>query len=297
MTLKNNKGFTLTELIMVIVIISIISAVVGPLIGNKFSAVSQSSQRATWVQQAEFALFHIRQDLGTSIPNSACTTTNANCDSGDTLEFLGVQNRNRDFAARYRDRQRNPYDRLQTNNDDAFDVFGLFSNLPNYVSIGVDSPADARTHWQSATTDATNSKIARISSYDNTLTEDDNNAATNPNPSITNIELINNNHRFGGHSPFFRAYFTDGPIGYECNGGTLWRVSNYTSMDSSVLFSTRTAAASVDKVRITDSVTACSFQVRGGAPFQPPTVEVSISIGEGSETVTLNDIIVLGNGS
>lgn len=290
---KKQLGFTLTELIIVIVIVSILSAVVGPLIGNKFSAVDQSTKRASWVQQAEFALFHIRQDLGSSVPNSTCTTQ-LNCADDDIIEFLGVNDRTRDYAARYRDKQRNPYDRLRPNNDGSFDIFGNFNNLPGYVSIGVSSSAEARASWEGARVDATNSHIARVTSYDNSLTEDDNNPATNPNPSITNVVLANSNHSFPGHSPYFRAYFTDGPIGYECKDDTLYRVTNYVSLDSSSLFSTRTATAA--RERIADNVT-CSFEVRGGFPYQAPTVEVNISIGQGSESVTLNNIIVLGNGS
>jgi MSHA biogenesis protein MshO len=107
--------------------------------------------------------------------------------------------------------------------------------------------------------------------------------------------LANSNHNFPGHSPFFRAYFTDGPIGYECKNNILYRVSNYNNFSAGTLFSTRTATAT--RERIADNVTSCSFQVRGGAPYQAPKVEVKISIGQGAEAVTLNDIIVLGNGS
>lgn len=293
-TIRKHYGFTLTELIIVIVIVSILSAVVGPLIGNKFTAVDQSSKRASWVQQSEFALFHLRQDLSSSVPNSTCTTE-LNCADDDIIEFLGVNDRTQDYAARYRDKQRNPYDRLNPNNDGSFDVFGKFDNLPSYVSIGVSSSIEARDSWQAARVNSSNSHIARISSSDSSLIEDDNNAATNPNPSITNIVLVNSNHNFPRHSPYFRAYFTDGPIGYECKNNILYRVSNYNNLDTAALFSTRTATAV--RERIADNVTSCSFQVRGGSPYQAPTVEVKLSIGQGAEKVTLNDIIILGNGS
>jgi MSHA biogenesis protein MshO len=289
------KGFTLIELIMVIVITGILSTVVGPLITNKFIAVSQSTQRANWVQQAEFALFHLRTDLSSSVPNSICTTTNTNCDAGQIVEFLGVNHQQRDFAARYRDKQRSGYDNLSINNDGSFDLLGYFNDLPSFVSIGIASAVEARSSWQSAQAGNNSSHIAKITSSDNSLSEDDNDANTSPNPSITNIVLANDDHDFLTPSPYFRAYFTDGPIGYECDDGTLYRVSNYTSLDTSFLFSTRTISAT--KERIATSVTSCSFQVRGGAPFQPPTLEVQISIGLGTEAVTLVDIITLGNGS
>jgi len=297
---KKQAGFTLTELIIVIVLIGIISASIGPLIGNKFSAVAQSTERAKWVQQAEFAMFHIRQDLAHSVPNSICNTA-VSCNTPDqTIEFLGINFVNSDQAARYRDKQRNGFDRLNPNNngcqnkdfdgngsDDynsCFDLFGFFINLPANLSVNLQNPSEIRSATPSSTTTAI---LDSVTSFTNPP------ANTTP---ITKV-AISDTHNFSGHSPYFRTYFYDGPIAYECDVGNsaLYRVSSYNSLVSATPFATRTAAANRDRV-ITDLI-SCEFELIAGTVYLPPSLRVSVEIGEGNESIQLIDTILLSNGS
>jgi MSHA biogenesis protein MshO len=284
--LRRNYGFTLTELVIVIVLIGIISAVIVPLIGNKFSAVNQSTERASWVQQAEYAMFHIQQDLAVSVPNSIYVS-----ELDQVIEFLGIDSQSSVYAARYRDKQLLGFDRLQPNNDSSFDVFGNFPNLAttaNFVSIGTSDSSLMRTDWQ--TNMGSNSgTLARIDSAINTT------GGSEDGGPLTTVTLTAN-HNFGGHSPYYRAYFFSGPVGYECDtvDGFLYRVSSYTDL-SLLSFSNRTDTAQKD--RVIDNVRSCSFELTDGSVYSPPTLRVTLGIGSATENITLISTLLLSNGS
>jgi len=289
MRVAKTQGFTLTELIIVIVIMGILATVVTPLIANKFSAVHQSTQRAHWVQQAEYALFQIHQDLANSVPNSIFVDT---LNPYPVVEFLGAPPDAGLFVARYRDENAGARERLEPSSDNVFDIFGDFEAvpMPTYVSIGTSDAADMRDDWQNRHPTDTVGTLAPITSRVIVAT------SSPPETRITLPALQN----FGLGSPFFRAYFTNGPIAYECDttNQQLYRVKNYDSLTLGTSFTTRTAASlAINRARVIDSLIACSFELTPGSTYQPPTLIVSLEIGDSSETIQLVDTIVLSNGS
>lgn len=283
----SQRGFTLTELIIVIVIMGVLSAVVTPLIANKFSAVAQSTERAQWVQDAEYALFHLRQDLAISVPNSVFIA-----DSNDkNVEFLTISVDSDLYAARYRDKNYNPYDNLKLNNESSFDLFIDASDTPEYVSVGTSDAVDLRTDWQNLLSSGSSGSVAKVSSSSAS-------SAENASP-ILNVTLdtSSGNHTFSNHSPYYRAYFFEGPVGYECDtsAGFLYRVSNYTSLAASSSFSTRASSAQQD--RVISNLIDCQFELIGGSVYNAPSLRVMLEIGEGDESIKLIDSIMLSNAS
>lgn len=266
---------------MVITIMGVITAVIAPLIGNKFGTVAQSTQRAKWVAQAEFALFKIRQDLASSVPNSIEVL-----DGGLVVEFLGNRPTSPTVAARYRELVLSPYEALDPSGADlTFDVFGNFDALPSFVSIGAASVADLRTDWESQRIGGTSGVVAEIDSLTNSTGE---NSAP-----ITTITL-DAAHTFNNHSPYFRAYFTDGPVAYQCDvgAGFLYRVSGYDNFGAAA-FSTRRASG--DQNIVFNDLVGCNFTFSAGTTNSPPTLSVEVSIGNAQESITLIDHIVLSN--
>ncbi|TCS41646.1 type II secretion system protein [Reinekea marinisedimentorum] len=278
-------GFTLTELIIVIVIMGILGAVITPLIGNKFSAAYDSTQRAGWVQQAEFALVHMRRDLANSVPNSVYID-----DGNDTnVEFLTAPASIAVYAARYRDKNYVPYDNLKLNNDDGFDIFGSYSEVPGYVSVGLSSASDI---WEASLGDLgslpSNIPITEVASSSTGSGE-------NSSPIATIV--LGSSHTFPDHSSYYRAYFFDGIVGYQCDAssGYLYRYSGYDSLDSAATFSTRTSGGQQD--RVISNVQSCSFELIGGSVYNPPALRVEIEIGNSEESIQLVDTILLSNAS
>ncbi|WP_320821765.1 type II secretion system protein [Reinekea sp.] len=298
MRATKTKGFTLTELIIVIVIMGILSTVVTPLIANKFSAVHQSTQRAHWVQQAEYALFQIRQDLANSVPNSIFVDP-LNADL--VVEFLGAPPNAALYVARYRDQPNSTVnDRLQPNDDDIFDIFGAFdSPHPTYVSIGTSDAGDMRDDWGNLLAAGTTGTLAQIDLMEPVVLDTSVTPAILLAPAETRITLPAK-QKFGLGSPFFRAYFTNGPIAYECDmtKQLLYRVKAYVSLNPVFGFANRTDTSTpANRARVIDSLIACSFELTPGSTYQPPALRVSLEIGDSSETIQLVDTIVLSNGS
>lgn len=279
-------GFTLTELIIVIVIIGIISAVITPLIGNKFSAVAQSTKRASWVEQAEYAIHQIRQDLALSVPNSIFTSTPLAGDD-QVVEFLAAPVGAGLYAGRYRNNQYNPYDRLQPNNDDQFDIFGGYANVPGYVSVATPSASQARLDWEALRAGSSIGHLAEVQST-SILPAENGNERT--------LIVLSGAHNFGDHSPYFRAYFFDGPIGYECDtsAGYLYRVSGYLSL-STLTFANRTTLAVRD--RVISNVQRCKFEYLNGSVYASPGLRITLAIGDGTESIQLVETIFLSNAS
>lgn len=282
-TTQQGSGYTLIELIMVIVIISILAVVITPLIGNRFASVDQSTERARWVQQAEYAFFHIRQDLSMSAPNSVQTSEPLS--AGDqVVEFLASTSE-QDYAARYRTAASDG-DALVISADVSFDIFGSFTSLPDYLIIGAEDVSTLWSDWESLRAGGNSGTVAQINS--STSATDSNTGSA-----VTNIAFTS--HTFPLNSPYFRTYFADGPVAYQCDAsnGFLYRVSGYQDLSADA-FLTRTAAAEFNRV-ISDLV-ACEFSVREGSTYTPPTLRVDLTLGSGDEQIRLIDTIILANG-
>lgn len=292
--LTSSRGFTLIELVIVIVITGILAVVVGPLIGRGYSSVFQSSERASWVQQAEYAFFHLRQDLSQSVPNSVRTPIN-NSDT-QAVEFLGFSQTGATPRLRYRQQALSGFDQLTTGGDNAFDVFADLGNLqlPARVSIAGGSAAQVLGDWQA---NASSGSLAVISSYN---VHSDNPADFNcdcgacADCPVTTLNLNNAAHTFTDHSPFYRAYLSDGPVAYQCSGGFLWRHSGYSSVSNSDLSDRLSLAGNaVTSARVIDSVQSCRFDWQPGTVMQPPSLTVTLSIGNARENIRLIDTIIL----
>ena len=286
-------GFTLIELIIVILLSGILAAVVAPLVANKFAAISQSAKRSYWVQQAEYALALMRQDLANSVPYSLCTNDASQCGVDDqVVEFLAAPATMSAQAARYRSRELNGFNRLQLANETSFDVF---ANIPDglsdagFISIGTTNVLSARTDWQTnmAGGSGTLAAISAVAASSN--------GSENSGP-LTTITL-NAAHNFTRQSPFNRAYFFSGPVAYQCDtsAGFLYRVSGYQSLAATSFESRVASSASSQRDRVIGNLQGCAFNRTAGNVFTEPTLQVTLQIGEGNESIQLIDTIKLGN--
>lgn len=285
------RGFTLIELVIVIVLVGILGAVVGPLIGRGYSAIAQSQLRAQRVQQTEFALFHLRQDLQRSVPLSVNVRANQ-----QTVEFLSLAPDESGLVARYRNVQRPPpLDALRLNEVTgplaarfSFDVFAnlQLGGTSRAVAVGGLSANELLADWNNRDSGNAGSVAAISGVVARSNPDCDSDCVQSP---VTQVQLSapTGSLEFRRHSPSYRAYFTTGPVAYDCdNQGRLLRVDGYDVANATPLVGNAN--------RVLDEVINCRFSLQPGLAMQPPTLVVELSVGDTAESIRLVDTIVLG---
>lgn len=256
---KVQSGFTLIELIIVIVITGIIAAVIAPIMGSQFQAYTDSSRRATLVQEAQSVMQQLERDLYFAVPNS----TQAD---GQTIELL--------LLSRDADSQRMPTARYNEDDfddgnfdaDDEFGVFGCFTAGGSTSRIVVASRNPNETLEQY---DDESSPGPTLSNF--ALTEVPDCIDDNPAGRVQ----VTEDHDFGDTSTFHRLYMTDGKVTYTCNENGLTREQDFGVTEGLV---TATSLSDTD---------ACEFEPIPGGTFSPPSLLVRITLSSQGESITL----------
>ena len=206
-TRPGQVGFSLFELILVIVLLGVMAGGAGLLITTPVDAYNDQVRRQLLVDQAEMALRQIARDVRRALPNSIRTTA---VGAGWALEMVNTID-----GARYRDETGGVYsantDILEFSSADTeFNFLGQLNFTPPLV-LGANQ---------------------RLVIYNTAPTNIYNDAVLGSNPGIvtpagTSLSLSNNGiehhivmapaFQFSQQSPGQRAFIIDGPISYMCD--------------------------------------------------------------------------------
>ena len=273
-------GFTLVELVVVIVISGVIASMVSTFIAQPVQAYVDLNRRATLVDAADSALRRMARDVRRALPNSV--RINA---AGDTIELLNTLD-----GARYRDDAGGAHgsadDLWQTGGDDRFNVLGRLQSL-NFT-YGSALPAGVRAAIY--TTDASVYADAATGAEPGVIT-----------PASTQITISNDGNEdkisllpafdFALASPGQRLYLLDSPVTYRCDitSGTLTRYSGYTITSGQP---TDPAASPLDSASssalVADHISACAFSYDPGAGQRGGLVTAALTLADHTgERVTL----------
>ena len=260
------RGFTLLELLLVILITGILAVVVAPIIQEPIRAYFDQTTRAELVDSAEMALRRMARDARRSLPYSLRPSG-----PGSAFELINVMD-----VARYRENGGPAAARLQFNNaDDSFNVLGRF---------------------QQASAGDTFSGMQRLAVFNLTPGTADHDAYNNDavvTPAATVIAIsddgnehsvtVTPDHEFEASSPSHRVYITDGATSYACFNGGLYRWANY------AWNSTQPGAAAVaaSGQLMTDNVTGCSFSYDPGNARRPGLLMMELTLSRNGESITL----------
>ncbi|MCW8944023.1 MAG: prepilin-type N-terminal cleavage/methylation domain-containing protein [Sedimenticola sp.] len=293
MTNNRQAGFTLIELIVVIVISGVLAATVSQLIQRPVEMYQAQSSRARLVDKADTALVKISRELRDALPNSiriAC--------SGRCLEFLRVTTGGRYRAAPVSDPLRlsfNPADA-----DTRFEVLGLLADS------GLIQTAAGVNACRNATASCLviyNTGLLGSNAYsmDNAATITGVNTSGPITIDFNNAGFSSTNTAFPASSPDQRFYVVDTPVTYLCDltTGTIRRYQGYNIRTNHSNVDTHAElvaqANSAENALLIDQVTACDFSYNPGTPTRNGLVSVAVSVNEQSESITLMQQAHLSN--
>lgn len=278
MSRRRAGGFTIIELIVVIVIAGILASMIGSFILRPIQGSVQLSKRAGLVDQADLSLRRMARDIRKALPNSVRVSAN-----GDAIEFLAVAD-----AATYRSTRGNniplggsgnhnsaaDQDWLDFSGDSRFNILGSFkalvagygSNLPSGTRLAIYSTDPGETYADAAANGASG-VITPADTAIELLRDDDEDQLALSSP-----------FTFRYSSPAQRVYVVDGPVSYICSGGQLYRYAGY-----AVQAVQPTAADLSGGVLLADKIASCDgvFRYAPGTPARAALATLRLRLADG----------------
>ncbi len=254
---RSETGFTLIEMIVVIVIVGILAVLGGRFIVAPVTGYVDLARRTRLVDQAEMALRRMQRDIRHALPNSIRIDA-----SGQYLEMLTTVDGGR--YRRYQDPGVGGDDILDFSSvDTGFDVLGPLSQVP--------VAGQSLVIYNISPTGLTGNAYA--ASPDNT-------AVIGAGSSLIHVAL-NPGFNFTNTSPFQRFFIVNQPVSYACEGGVLNRYEGY-----GIAVAQPAPPASVPAL-VTRGVTGCNFSYDPGASQRAGLVTLRLTLAEEGEVITL----------
>jgi MSHA biogenesis protein MshO len=280
-------GFSLLELILVIVLLGVLASGAGLLITTPIQAYNDQLRRAQLVDQAEMSLRQIARDIRRSLPNSIRLQDLAG--GGWALEMANTVD-----GARYRDE---PGGVFNTSNhvlsfssvDTDFDFLGTLNALADGVledDLRVVIYNTSSTSFYTDVMANTSPGIITPATSELTLST----ITLSPDDIEHHINIGPTGFQFSQSSPGQRAFIVNGPISYVCNPTagetTLTRHSNYAfQLDQPT---TDFNLAGVRSGAVATQLTACAISYDAGTAQRGGIVTLTLTLSDSTEeAVTL----------
>ncbi len=262
--LNSQKGFSLLELILVIIILSVLAGISASLISQPFEAQADIERRARLADIGDQILLRLSRDLRLALPNSTRVTVD-----GTAIEFiLGVS------GGRYR---------AQIDNLGSGDILDFSASDSSFDVLGNLIATPVAGQWVVIYNLAASGSQA--SAY-----AGDNRAVVSVASTASRIQLASP-FKFPFRSPAQRFFVADGAVTYRCNNsGQMIRHWGYTATTTMV-----SAPAGGNSAVMADRLSACQFRYDPGSSSRNALIEIAITVNENGDSATFYKTVHLAN--
>ena len=275
-----DRGFTLIEMIVVIVLTSVIASAVAVFIKLPVQGYVDTARRAEMSDEADTALRRLGRDLRLALPNSVRVT-----DSGATIEILLTK-----IGGRYRieSEATATADALDFSaTDTLFDQLGPLSALTGQsITINSDSVVIYNLGPGVVSADAYNGlNRSRITGL--------------PGSAMANEQRIQiDPMQFPFDSPGNRFQVIEGPVSYVCANGTLTRYWGYAitpTQQSGATLAASSASRALAASNVAPGLASCTFVYAPGVTERAGLVALTLTLTRGLESVRLYHEVHVSN--
>ncbi len=281
---RDESGFTLIELVLVMVISAILSGLLGSFVSRPMEGYRDLTLRAALVDEAEVAIRRVARDVRAAVPNSLRVSTD-----GLKLELLHAVD-----GARYRAGPgTNPStsvvhtaasDLLSLTGDTQFNVTGRLNNLSYTYGSALASGHRLAIYsagswvWSDAATSA-NPGVITPSATTITVQDD----------SDEDQFLLDSSFTFRFGSPRQRVFVVDTPLSLICNttAETLTRYTSYAIASTQPENPALAPLSTASSAPLSRDISACSFLYDPGTPSRAGLLTISLHLTRTGEQVRL----------
>jgi len=269
-------GFTLVELIVVIMIIGILGATVAVFIANPVAAYFQSINRAALTDAADLVVRRMTRELQGAVPNSARV---ASSNGSYFLEFVPVQafGRYRAAASNSDPTQNDPLD-FSNVNDNSFQILGPTINVPAGAKLAI-----------------MNMGFGNLNLYGGNNVR----TVTSIGSGLSSLQFTAGS-AWPASSPTHRFYVFTTAVSYVCtpnaNGsGTITRYYGYTPQASQPTSVGAAPLSGASQSLVLNDLSACAF-TPGTSQVDLNAIQVNLQLTRSGEAVTLYSQVETPNG-
>lgn len=287
------RGFTLVELVIVIVILGVIGGMVAVFMRSPIEAYFATGRRAELTDVADTAVRRISRDLRKALPNSVAVTTATGGQA--CLVFIPTRN-----GARYREQNRAVGDGLGLDfaaADNRFNMLGRNADWSTDQQIQANDVVAIYNLGIPGATAYSGSNVARVSA----VVAD---AATTPEETTITLASATLFPLESGSRRFHIIPAQENVVAYVCNGSNLLRTVTPSNVASATSVFTGATASSycglggsvlANNVQVSGGTPQCSFVYNGSDSSRNGLVQINLSLTSSNETVTLYHQVQVNN--
>ncbi|WP_158584098.1 prepilin-type N-terminal cleavage/methylation domain-containing protein [Salinibius halmophilus] len=261
-------GYTLLELVIVILLVGILAAAAVPLIITPITSYQSNQARLSLVATSDRIDLFFQQRLANAIPNSVLVNS-------DLLQWLPAEE-----VMQYATPHQQPACEPLTNNDIEFTVLGQINGQPPLIVRPINAEL-LRSDWLAG---GNHGAVLRDYSM-----ADDSGCANDPTANQNNLVELTSRHNFNpAANTLHRLYTTSSWQGIACNNSALV----FAELNDPIA---NTANLPTVRHTIAEGLSRCQLTLLPGSPTQAPQLRLSIELVSQGEAQPLELLYELYN--